>query len=85
MVAKEINLNTESLKRKQSFLRFRKDNFLNFVIILKRSLSWDNKCKFRSTQSNKKISKIKAKKANASIEEKKSKNLNKQKYRKELN
>ena len=85
MVAKEINLNTESLKRKQCFLRFRKDNFLKFVLILKRSLSWNNKCEFRSIQRNKKISKIKAKKTNDSIEEKKSNILNKQKYRKELN
>ena len=38
MVAKEINLNTKSIKTKQCFLGFRKDTYLMFGLILKRSL-----------------------------------------------
>ena len=64
MVAKEINLNTKSLNTEQCFLQFSKDTFLKFGPTLKRSLSWNNKCKFRSTQSKKNIRSIIAKKAN---------------------
>ena len=60
MVAKEINLNTKSIKTKQCFLGFRKDTM--FGLILKRSLFLNNKCKFKLTKIYKKISKIITKK-----------------------
>ena len=60
MVGKEINLNLTSLNTMFSMIT--KDTFLTLGLILKRSIFGNNQDKVRSTQINKKISKIITKK-----------------------